>query len=81
MATDPEYRGDFISWTRGRLAAVGKNEKGTRDAMFARFSEGTKWEGKSLDEHIEEIRADDTMSEMDKDVKITGLITYYLKMK
>ena len=81
MATDPEYRGDFISWTRGRLAAVGKNEKGTRDAMFARFSEGTKWEGMSLDEHIEEIRADDTMSEMDKDVKITGLITYYLKMK
>ena len=82
MATDEKYTGDYFNWTRGRLKALSSNDRKARDVMFAVFAEGTRWEGKTLEEHIEETNAipDEEMNRDEKDIRITGLINYYLKL-
>ena len=83
MASDPEYQGDFMSYTRGRLKAVGTADRKFKDALFARMTEGTRWEGKTLQENLEAIKTDETLlgENETKDVLATNLIHQYLMLK
>lgn len=78
-----EFNGDYINYTRGRLTALPRREVESRDAMFARYSEGTRWAGKTLKENIEDINSlpDDQMDRDEKDILITNLINKYLIME
>jgi hypothetical protein len=83
MASYPEYEGDFMSYTKGRLNAMGPAKRGSQDILFEAMSVGTRWEGKTLEENLEAIDSDPSLVDEgeSKEYLKTNLIHQYLLLK
>ena len=83
MASYPEYEGDFMAYTKGRLNALGPAKRGSQDILFEAMSVGTRWEGKTLEENLEAIDSDPSLVDEgeSKEYLKTNLIHQYLLLK